>query len=109
MRSLVLAVFFVLTGCSAQDWNEQLSTPHDRSFVIETIEALRSDRIEALNGSMEPELYNETIANREKIKPYFIAKGKPELITVSNNTIINRGITKTTVVIPFAYVIDVAA
>jgi hypothetical protein len=58
---------------------------------------------------MEPELYNETIANREKIKPYFIAKGKPELITVSNNTIINRGITKTTVVIPFAYVIDVAA
>jgi hypothetical protein len=85
----------ILAGCTASQWNDKLSTPQDRALALKAIESLRSGRIDALKGQMDPELFSQTVTNSEKIKKVFAPSGQPQLVTVSSNTISSAGNTET--------------
>lgn len=101
MKLLLTILTMLLTGCSAQQWNNELSTPQDRDLARTAIADLRSGNIGALKGRMEPQLFAQTLAAAGKIKGVMPAKGEPKLMTVNVNTFSGNGATISTKVLNY--------
>lgn len=101
MKLLLTILALLLTGCSAQQWNDELSTPQDRDLARTAIADLRSGNLGALKGRMEPQLFAQTLAAANKIKGIMPAKGEPKLVTVNVNTFSGNGATVSTKVLNY--------
>jgi len=86
MRLLLIGLLLVLAGCSASDWNERLSSPEDRALALRTIDGLRTGRLDPLKADIEPTIFAQTVAGRDKFAAPLSTPGTPTLVTVSSNT-----------------------
>lgn len=96
MRIILTFALLILAGCSASQWNEKLSTPQERALALRTITSLRHGDIDALKPDMDPQLFAQTLAIRDKIKATLPQNGDPMLVTVNANTFTADGIATST-------------
>ncbi|MGV3481324.1 MAG: hypothetical protein ACO1O3_15350 [Sphingobium sp.] len=96
MRLLLIGLLLVLAGCSASDWNERLSSPEDRALALRTIDGLRSGKLDPLKAEIEPTVFAQTVAGRDKLAAPLSTPGTPMLVTVNSNTVSDGSGTVTT-------------
>jgi hypothetical protein len=96
MRLLLIGLLLVLAGCSASDWNERVSSAEDRALALRTIDGLRSGKLDPLKADIEPMVFAQTVAGRDKFATLLSTPGTPTLVTVSSNTVSDGSGTVTT-------------
>ena len=96
MRLFLTFLILILAGCTTNQWNEKLSTPAERALGLKAIASFRSGNVDAVKGQMEPQLFAQTFALKDKIKATFPQNGEPSLVTVGSNTMAAGGNSVTT-------------
>jgi hypothetical protein len=96
LRLFLSLMILTLTGCTANQWNEKLSTPVERALAAKAIASLRLGNIDPLKSQMEPQLFAETRAISGKIRAAFPQKGGFSLVTVNSTTFTADGTTTST-------------
>lgn len=96
MRLLLIGLLLSLAGCSLSDWNDRVSSPEDRALALRTIDGLRSGKLDTLKVDIEPTVFVQTVAGRDKFAVPLSTPGTPTLVTVSSNTVSDGSGTVTT-------------
>jgi hypothetical protein len=96
MRYILLLLVLLTTSCSAEQWNERLSTPEEREAAERVIELFREGEVEALEPLMEPDLFEETSKIPKSQLSALAVQGDLELVTVNSNSFTTNGQTSTT-------------
>jgi hypothetical protein len=96
MRAWVLGLLaLLLAGCTAQMWNERLSTPEERAFAEGSIRAIQGGDIKRLAQIADPETMGDFSARVLNSIRVGVPDGPARLMTVSSNTMTADGATKT--------------
>lgn len=90
-----LCAAMLLASCSLADWNERLSSPQERAQALNFVAAFRAGRLATIQGEIDPGIFKQTVAEREKLLSLIPVDGAPQLITVASQTNMTPGKTTT--------------